>query len=36
MYIREDDGNITFSEDGKFQNGTMTLIDKPAGSKINL
>lgn len=36
MYIREDDGNITFSEDGKFQNGTITLIDKPAGSKINL
>lgn len=36
MYIREDDGNITFSEDGKFQNGSMTLIDKAAGSNLDL
>lgn len=36
MYIREDDGNITFSEDGKFQNWSMTLIDKAAGSNLDL
>ncbi len=36
MYIREDDGTVTFSEDGKFQTGKLTLIDKVAGTTLDL
>lgn len=36
MYIREDDGKVTFSEDGKFQKGTLTLIDKVPWTKLDL
>ncbi len=36
MYIREDDGTVTFSEDGKFQEGKLTLIDKVPGENLDL
>jgi len=36
MYIREDDGTVTFSEDGKFKDWNLTLIDKVAGTILKL
>jgi len=36
MYIREDDGMVTFSEDGVFQTGKLTLLDKVPGTMLDL